>query len=286
MRIATATTEQQALNYRRIEAAIRYLEQNFAHQPALEEIAEAVHVSPFHFQRMFTEWAGISAKRFLQFLTVDFLKERLRHTASLADAAAQAGLSSPARVSELFIALEAVTPAEYLRSGLGMPLQYGFGDTPFGRALLGVTGRGICWLSFLSTDADQRNELEKMKRFWNGAVFQEDTAAAETLLSRIFGGTGTQPLHVWVKGTNFQVKVWQALLNLPFGDVTTYQHIAQGMANPRALQAVGSAVGANHIAYLIPCHRVIRKGGRWGDYRWTSARKKCIVGWEMAQRAG
>ncbi len=279
-----AMTEQQALNYHRIEAAIRYLEQNFQRQPGLEEIAAAVHVSPFHFQRLFTEWAGISPKRFLQYLTVDFLKARLRQSDDLFDAAETVGLSGPARVHELFTTLEAVSPAEYKREGRGLAIRYGFCETPFGRALIGTTDRGVCWFSFFATDSDPRLETARMKTCWHQSSFQKDDAIAEALALQIFNRAHRQPLHVLVKGTNFQVKVWQALLQLPFGDVTTYQHIAGAIDNARALQAVGSAVGANHIAYLIPCHRVIRKDGHLGEYRWESVRKKCIIGWEMAQR--
>lgn len=280
-------TTQHELNYQRIEAAIRHLEENFRRQPDLKEIAAAANVSPFHFQRLFTEWAGISAKRFLQCLTVDFLKERLRHSADLFDAAAAAGLSGPARVYDLFTTLEAVTPAEYLRHGQGTAVSYGFGQTPFGLALVAATGRGICWLSFLTNPGDRQAELEKMKKFWGQSLFHENDVVAGALLSQVFGkGAAGQPLRLVAKGTNFQVKVWQALLKLPCGEITTYQQVAQTTGNPRALQAVGSAIGANHIAYLIPCHRVIRKSGQLGEYRWGSARKKCMLGWEMAQPAG
>jgi AraC family transcriptional regulator of adaptative response/methylated-DNA-[protein]-cysteine methyltransferase len=279
-------TEQEQLNYKRVAQAIRYLEQHFRQQPTLEEIAEAAAVSPFHFQRLFTEWAGISPKRFLQFLTVDFLKARLRHSPDLFDAAEAAGLSGPPRVHELFTTLEAVTVAEYKREGKGLEIRYGFHETPFGKALLGSTDRGICWLSFVPTDAEPRLELEKMKQFWNQSLFQGDESLTGAMMTQVFQTSNRQPLHVLVKGTNFQVKVWQALLQLPFGDVTTYQQIAAEIEKPSALQAVGSAVGANHIAYLIPCHRVIRKDGHLGGYRWESVRKKCILGWELAQRLG
>jgi AraC family transcriptional regulator of adaptative response/methylated-DNA-[protein]-cysteine methyltransferase len=276
-------TEQEQLNYKRVAQAIRYLELHFQRQPTLEEIAEAAAVSPFHFQRIFTEWAGISPKRFLQFLTVDFLKARLRQSPDLFEAAEAAGLSGPPRVHELFTTLEAVTATEYKRAGQGLLIRYGFHETPFGQALLGATDRGICWLSFLPTDAEPKLELEKMKLFWNRSLFHADDAFTGELVEQVFQAHERQPLHVLVKGTNFQVKVWQALLQLPFGDVTTYQQIAEKIEQPRALQAVGSAVGANHIAYLIPCHRVIRKDGQLGEYRWESARKKCIIGWELAK---
>jgi AraC family transcriptional regulator of adaptative response/methylated-DNA-[protein]-cysteine methyltransferase len=288
------STLEKDFNYQRIESAIRYLEENFQRQPELDEVAEKVHLSPFHFQRIFTEWAGISPKRFLQFLTVDFLKEKLIETKNLIDAAEAAGLSSQSRVYDLFTTLEAVTPQEYKLKGSGIRIEYGFHETPFGIALIGVTERGICWLSFLQTEADPQIELEKMKEHWHNSVFHQDQELTNGFIqnifnhqSRLLSETKTQrKLHVFVKGTNFQIKVWEALLRLPMGSVTTYQGIAQQIQNSKAMQAVGSAVGSNHIAYLIPCHRVIRKDGILGEYRWSSSRKKSIIGWEMAKAIG
>lgn len=273
------------INYLRIEQAIQYLEKNFQRQPELEEVAEKVHLSPFHFQRIFTEWAGISPKRFLQFLTIDFLKSKLEESKNIGEAAERAGLSSQSRVYDLFTTLEAVTPQEYKLKGSGIQIEYGFHETPFGTALIGVTQRGICWLSFLQSDEDPKYELEKMKEHWHNSVFHQHESITSAFANQIFGQRKikTQPLHILVKGTNFQVKVWEALLKIPMGEVTTYQGIAEGIKNPKAMQAVGSAVGSNHIAYLIPCHRVIRKDGILGEYRWSSTRKKTIIGWEMAK---
>ncbi len=272
------------INYQRIEQAIRFLEENFQRQPDLDEVAEKVHLSPFHFQRIFTEWAGVSPKRFLQFLTVDFLKDKLSQTKNLIDAADAAGLSSQSRIYDLFTTLEAVTPQEYKMHGAGVRIHYGFHETPFGLALIGVTDRGICWLSFLQADEEPRIELEKMKTHWNNSVFSEGTELTQKFADQIFNQVNLkQPLHVFVKGTNFQIKVWEALLKIPIGSVTTYQTIATAIKSPKAMQAVGSAVGSNHIAYLIPCHRVIRKDGILGEYRWSAVRKKGIIGWEMAK---
>jgi AraC family transcriptional regulator of adaptative response/methylated-DNA-[protein]-cysteine methyltransferase len=273
------------INYHRIEQAIKFLEENFKRQPELDEVAEKVHLSPFHFQRIFTEWAGISPKRFLQFLTVDFLKEKLNETKNLIDAAESAGLSSQSRVYDLFTTLEAVTPQEYKLKGSGIRIEYGFHQTPFGHCLIGVTDRGICWLSFISSEENPKEELEKMKAHWHNSVFHQNQELTAASVHQIFETqrSANEKLHVFVKGTNFQVKVWEALLRLPMGTVTTYQGIAQQIHNPKAMQAVGSAVGSNHIAYLIPCHRVIRKDGILGEYRWESARKKSIIGWEMAK---
>ena len=272
------------LNYQRIEQAIRYLEANFQQQPDLDDVAEKVHLSPFHFQRIFTEWAGISPKRFLQFLTVDFLKERLKHTRNLEEAADSAGLSSQSRVYDLFTTLEAVTPKEYKESGGGIRIEYGIHETPFGLALIGSTERGICWLSFVQNGHDFQDEYLTMKNHWFNSVFHQNQELTRSYIDKIFFKQPTlEKLHVFVKGTNFQVKVWEALLKLPMGGLATYQDIANHINSPRAMQAVGSAVGSNHIAYLIPCHRVIRKDGVLGEYRWSSTRKKSIVGWELAK---
>ena len=272
------------INYQRIENAIRYLEENFQRQPELDEVAEKVHLSPFHFQRIFTEWAGISPKRFLQFLTVDFLKDKLAKTKNLIDAADAAGLSSQSRIYDLFTTLEAVTPQEYKERGSGIRIHYGFHETTFGTALIGVTERGICWLSFLQADEEPRRELEQMKTHWHNSVFSESLELTQKFIDQIFNRVDLkQPLHVFVKGTNFQIKVWEALLKIPMGSVATYQNIASTIKSPKAMQAVGSAVGSNHVAYLIPCHRVIRKDGILGEYRWSAARKKSIIGWEMAK---
>jgi AraC family transcriptional regulator, regulatory protein of adaptative response / methylated-DNA-[protein]-cysteine methyltransferase len=271
------------INYQRIEQAIQYLEKNFQRQPELDEVAEKVHLSPFHFQRMFTEWAGISPKRFLQFLTVDFLKDKLQQARNIVEAAELAGLSSQSRVYDLFTTLEAVTPDEYKKRGAGIRIEYGFHLTPFGVCLIGVTERGICWLSFLSPEEDPMFAIEEMKNHWHNSVFHEDPELTKTFVDRVFSSTPDKKLHLFVKGTNFQVKVWEALLRIQTGEVTTYQRVAQTIENPKAVQAVGSAVGANHIAYLIPCHRVIRKDGVLGEYRWSSTRKKSIIGWEMAR---
>jgi len=276
--------DENKFNYQRIEQAILYLEKNFHHQPELDDVAEKVHLSPFHFQRLFTEWAGISPKRFLQFLTVGFLKSKLSNAKNIIEAATDAGLSSQSRVYDLFTTLEGVTPQEYKLHGSGIHIDYGFHDTPFGIALIGVTERGICWLSFLATDEDPSFALENMKEHWHNSIFHHRQETTLGYIDSIFHSMNSEKkLHVFVKGTNFQIKVWEALLRLPLGEVTTYQNIAQQIKSPKAMQAVGSAVGSNHIAYLIPCHRVIRKDGILGEYRWDATRKKSIIGWEMAK---
>jgi AraC family transcriptional regulator, regulatory protein of adaptative response / methylated-DNA-[protein]-cysteine methyltransferase len=279
---------QATVNYQRIEKAILFLEKNFLNQPTLEEVADEASVSPFHFQRLFAEWAGISPKRFLQFLTVEFLKRKLKDSKNILDVSATVGLSSQSRVYDLFTTLEAVTPQEYKLHGKGLRIDYGFHETPFGLALIGVTERGICWLSFVSTDEEPHTQLEIMKAHWYNSIFRESIALTGSFMATIFTSKETiaKRLHVLVKGTNFQVKVWDALLRIPQGSITTYQTIASTIQQPKALQAVGSAVGANHIAYLIPCHRVIRKDGVLGEYRWDAVRKKTMVGLEMAKTIG
>lgn len=276
-------TNNQHTNYYRIERAIKFLETNFHRQPELDEIAGMVNLSPFHFQRIFTEWAGISPKKFLQYLTVGYLKEKLQHSRNLVEAAEAAGLSAQSRVYDLFTTLEAVTPQEYKLHGKGIVIQYGFHHTLFGHCLIGATERGICWLSFIQEDEDPVGELNKMKTHWHNSVFRQNNDLTQNLIHQIFDQKRSgSKLHLLVKGTNFQIKVWDALLKIPMGCLSTYQDVARQIKSPKALQAVGSAVGANHIALLIPCHRVIRKDGLIGEYRWSTPRKKSLVGWEMA----
>lgn len=271
-------------DYQRIARAIRFLEANFRRQPSLEEVAEAVSLSPFHFQRLFSEWAGISPKRFVQFLTADFLKQRLAAAGSLAEAAEDAGLSAPSRLHDLFVTLEAATPQQVRSGGAGLRIGYGVHPTPFGPALLAATARGLCGLHLLDPLLpDAAPALAAIRRSWPQAELMPDAALTAPLAARAFGEAAGQPLHLLVRGTNFQVKVWEALLRVPAGQVVSYQHVARAIGQPKALQAVGSAVGANPVAVLIPCHRVIRKEGALGEYRWGSATKKALIGWEMAR---
>lgn len=279
-------TLEKHINYQRIAQAIEYLEKNMHHQPELDEVADEVHLSPFHFQRIFTEWAGLSPKRFLQYITTDFLKKKLAETRNMTELAEAAGLSAQSRVHDLFTTLEAVTPLEYKLKGSGIQIEYGFHETIFGKCLIGVTDRGICWLSFISIDEDGSRELLNMKEHWHNSVFHQNQNLTSDFIDSIFNRNDTKAqrkLHLFVKGTNFQVKVWEAVLKIPMGNVTTYKGVAEHIQNPKAMQAVGSAVGSNHIAYLIPCHRVIRKDGILGEYRWSSARKKSMIGWEMSR---
>ncbi|HEX6384248.1 MAG TPA: methylated-DNA--[protein]-cysteine S-methyltransferase [Anaerolineae bacterium] len=280
--------DQASADYARIEQAIWFIEQNVQSQPGLKEVADHVGLSEYHFQRLFTRWAGISPKRFLQFLTLQYTKELLAESKSLLDATYEAGLSSPGRLHDLFITLEAITPGEFKQQGAGLSITYGFHSTPFGEALLALTERGICGLSFVEPGKRDK-ALDELKRNWPRAQFYEDPAVTQPLIDQIFTRGSDEekrrPLRLYLKGTNFQVRVWQALLQIPPGTAVSYDTVAALSGQPAATQAVGNATGRNPIAYLIPCHRVIRKVGAVGDYRWGSTKKKAMLAWEASQRA-
>jgi len=277
-------TSQQQLDYQRIQQAIEYLVENFKSQPTLQEVAAQVHLSPHHFQRLFTEWAGVSPKKFLQFLTVDYLKERIQNSQNIAQMADMAGLSSPSRVYDLFVNIEGVTPATFKNKGAGLTIFYGYHDTPFGDCFLAATNKGICGITFLQGE-NKTAEFNLFAKKWDFAQLTEDTSFTQPFINQIFNKktAKNQKLNVLVQGTPFQIKVWEALLNIPQGNLTTYQQIAESIDKPKAVRAVGTAIGKNPIGYLIPCHRVIRKEGKLGHYRWGSGRKKAIIGWEMAK---
>ena len=289
-------------DYQRVEEAIHYLERNFRNQPTLDELAEALHLSPFHLQRLFTRWAGISPKRFLQFLTADYAKKLLRTSVNVLDATYESGLSSPSRLHDLMISVQAVTPGEYKSGGAGVTIRYGFHESPFGECLLATTDRGICAFSFLSAELNgsgRDHALSILHADWPAAQMGEEPELTAPLLERIFpqnvmklpadknSVTKNRPqsaeLKLLLRGTNFQVKVWEALLQIPAGSVRSYQDVAQLIGKPTASRAVGGAVSSNQIAFLIPCHRVIRKSGIVNEYRWGAIRKKAMLGWEAAQ---
>ncbi len=270
--------------YTLIEQAIQYIEANVQRQPELEEIASSVGLSEYHFQRIFTRWAGISPKRFLQFLTKEHAKGLLNESKNLLDTTHRIGLSSLGRLHDLFVNTEAVTPGEYKSHGMGVDIHYGIHLTPFGKCLIATTERGICHMSFV--DNNEGKAIDNLVEHWSQAKMIEDYKSTAPLVTRIFSDRQTgspsfdklnPPLQLHLRGTNFQIKVWEALLNIPTGAVTTYEQIASKIGSPRAVRAVGSAVGDNPIAYLIPCHRVIRKSGEFGNYMWGSARKKAIL---------
>lgn len=269
---------QTAIDYARIERALQFLNANYLRRPTLDEISSHVHLSQFHFERLFRRWAGTSPKRFLQCLTKEHAKALLRESESLLDAAYGSGLSGPGRLHDLFVSCEAVTPGEFKQRGLGITIRYGIHPTPFGDCLLAITGRGICALQFLSGNP-RRCVLEQLHEGWRAAKFIEDQTETGALCQQIFRGRQRR-FHLHLRGTNFQLKVWQALLTIPSGKLASYSTIAAMVGAPNAQRAVGSAIGRNPIAYLIPCHRVIQRLGVFGNYRWGNARKQAIIGWE------
>ena len=270
-------------DYERIERAIHYLSANYRRQPSLADVARHVGLSEFHFQWMFTRWAGLSPKRFVQFLTADHARHLLRESASLLDAAYEVGLSGTGRLHDLFVAVDAVTPGEFKAAGAGLTITFGFHDSPFGECLAGLTDRGLCWLSFVDAGG-RRAARAALEAHWHGATMVERPAALAPTLRRVFGGgRRAAPQPLLLKGTNFQVKVWEALLRVPAGAVTTYQDLAGRIDRPRAVRAVGTAVAHNPISYVIPCNRVIRANGELGQYRWGADRKQAILGWEAAR---
>lgn len=275
-----------ARDYERVARAIDYLRRSTAGQPDLAAAAGHVHLSEHHFQRLFTRWAGVSPKRFLQYLTVEHAKVRLNASRNLLDLAGEVGLSGPGRLHDLFVTLEAMSPGEYKSGGVGLDIRYGVHASPFGPALIAATPRGICGLHFLD---DQDSGAALIRQEWPHAGVQHDPAGTATLARRIFphlAAPSGKPLALLVNGSNFQIQVWRALLDLRPGHVTTYHQVAERIGHPRSARAVGNAVGANPVAWLIPCHRVIRASGDLSHYRWGRTRKAVMLGWEAARCAG
>jgi len=279
------TLLQASEDYERIEKSIKFLETNFPSQPGLKEVAAHIGLSEFHFQRLFSRWVGISPKRFLQFLTKEYAKHLLADSVNLLDVTYEAGLSSPGRLHDLFVNCEAVTPGEYKSKGEGLTIRYGFHPSPFGECLLATTDRGICGFFFVK-NRDRKDPLTELRYFWRQAEIVEDPQASRKLIDRIFNpsfANTSTPLHLILNGTNFQIKVWEALIKIPFGAVVSYEDVAIQVGLPGATRAVGSAVGKNPISFIIPCHRVIRKTADFGNYGGGTARKKAILGWEAAK---
>lgn len=269
--------------YQQIARAIRFIETEALDQPSLEQVAEHVGLSPFHFQRLFQRWAGVSPKRFLQFLTASHAKQLLRDSLPALEASFAVGLSSPGRLHDLLVATEAVTPGEFKSGGVGITIRYGFHETPFGRGLVGLTERGICRFEFVDTAGPARL-LERLQSAWPEARLREDQPATGAVVEQMFArrGTGSETeLKLLLRGTNFQLKVWQALLRIPEGSIASYGFLAEQLSCPGASRAVGTAVGQNPIGYLIPCHRVLRQSGDLGGYCWGVERKTAILGREL-----
>ena len=272
-------------DYNRIEKAIKFIENNFLSQPNLKDIAAHVGLSEYHFQRLFSRWVGISPKRFLQFLTKEYAKQLLENAANLLDVTYEAGLTSPGRLHDLFVTCEAVTPGEFKTKGEGLTISYGFHPSPFGECMLATTERGVCGFYFVK-NGDRDDIFSELQYSWKNAQLIEDPEASRSVVNQIFNPSFTDesvPLHLILNGTNFQIKVWEALIKIPFGAVVSYEDVAVQIGLPKATRAVGTAVGKNPISFIIPCHRVIRKNAEFGNYGGGPTRKKAILGWEAAQ---
>jgi len=275
--------QQKQYNYDRIAEAIHYLTENFKEQPSLNDIAQKLHLSPFHFQRLFTEWAGVSPKKFLQYLTIDYAKALLKSDkVSLFDASIETGLSGTGRLHDLFMHIEGMTPGEFKNGGENLRIHYSFAETPFGDVLIASTEKGICHMAFAEDRTMAFHELQKV--FPNAGFIQKVDLLQQNALY-IFRHDIVRPetIRLHLKGTPFQLKVWEALLKIPSGNLSTYKMIAEGIDNPNAVRAVGTAIGQNPVAYIIPCHRIIHSAGTFGNYHWGSQRKTAIIGWEAAQ---
>jgi AraC family transcriptional regulator of adaptative response/methylated-DNA-[protein]-cysteine methyltransferase len=271
-------------DYERIARVIRFVDAHQEEQPGLSELAREAGLSMFHFHRLFSTWAGITPKNFLQWLTFSRAQGLLRGGESVLDAALDAGLSGPGRLHDLCLRLESATPGEIKSGGAGWTMTAGFGPSPFGDGLAAQGPRGVCHLSFV--DGDRKAAWEELKRLWPNARWKRDDAAAQKLLEGAFvrsaNGAARRPLTLFVKGTDFQLRVWRALLRIPSGQLTTYGQLAASIGAPSAARAVGSAVGSNELAWLIPCHRVIRQTGASGEYRWGAVRKTAMIAWESS----
>ena len=276
---------QQELNYNRISDAIRFIKKNYRTQPKLEEIAEHINMSPFHFQRMFSEWAGTTPKRFLQYLNIEYAKKILKEThATLFDTACELGLSGTGRLHDLFINIEGMTPGEYKNGGLALNINYSFADTPFGKIIAASTDKGVCHMAFV--DEGERRAFDHLRSIFPNAkyVLSPDTKQQHALSVFDRDWNRLEEIKLHLKGTEFQLKVWETLLKIPAGGLATYADLATKSGYNGACRAVGTAVGKNPVAFLIPCHRVIKATGEPGNYHWGKMRKNAIIGWEAAHK--
>lgn len=271
-------------DYARIADAIRFIASQVERQPTLDEIAAHVHLSPFHFQRLFSRWAGVTPKRYLQVLTLERAKALLQESRPLLEVADTLGLSSGSRLYDHFVQLEAVTPGEYKQRGAGLVIEHGVYNTPFGQAFVALTPRGVCNFSFLDDQAPQA-PLTALAQRWSAAELRESPSRTQEVIHTMFDGSKTadRPISLHVSGTNFQISVWRALLQIPPAKVVSYAQVASAVGNPKAARAVGLAVGANPVALMIPCHRVIQQNGKLGGYHWGETRKQAIHAWEAAR---
>lgn len=282
--VTTKLSSARATDYERVARAITFIGSRVGSQPTLDEIAADQNLSPFHFQRLFCRWAGVTPKRFLQVLTVERAKQLLNESKSMLEVSNSLGLSSGSRLYDHFVQLEAVTPGEYKSGGAGLTLDFATHDTPFGRAFVAMTPRGICSFAFLHS-ADEEENLVELTRRWPHAVIQLGRERTLRVIESMFDRPKklNRPLSLHVSGTNFQINVWKALLQIGPGSVTSYSRVAAQLGHPRAARAVGRAVGANPVALLIPCHRVIQESGELGGYHWGQTRKLAIHAWEVAR---
>lgn len=273
-------------DYERIEKAILFLIENQHKPPSLNEIAAHLHLSPFHFQRLFSRWAGVSPKKYLQVLTVQRAKSLLQDSASILDVTESMGLSSSSRLYDHFVQLEAVTPGEFKTKGAGLTIEYSVHKTPFGVVFLATTSRGVCSLSFLQSDNLTEN-VQRLRNQWPLAILVENFSKTHAIVDSIFFNTSQadRPISLYVSGTNFQINVWKALLRIPAANIQSYSDIAHAIGLPRAARAVGTAMGANPVAFVIPCHRVIQQSGKLGGYRWGETRLHAIHAWESARKS-
>ena len=271
-------------DYERIAQAISFIAGRVGRQPTLNEIAAHVHLSPFHFQRLFSRWAGVTPKRFLQVLTLERAKQLLSESVPLLEVSDSVGLSSGSRLYDHFVHLEAVTPGEYKTGGIGLAIAYGVHQTPFGNVFIAITPKGVCKLAFLRNDEIDEH-LADLCRTWPYAEMHANHRSTLGVIEAMFGRGMKldRPLSLHVSGTNFQVSVWKALLSISPGTVASYSQVAAAIGHPNAARAVGLAVGANPVAFLIPCHRVIRQSGKIGGYHWGETRKHAVHAWEAAR---
>jgi AraC family transcriptional regulator, regulatory protein of adaptative response / methylated-DNA-[protein]-cysteine methyltransferase len=267
--------------YEEIAESIGYISNHFREHPSLEELAETAHMSPFHFQRIFTEWAGVSPKQFMGFLTVEALKEEILKCRNLIEAVDGVGLSSQSRAYDLMIHIEAVTPGEYKSAGRGVTMEYGSAETPFGRCLVVSTYRGVCAIQFYKDNLESL--ISAIRTKWHDVELREDNEMAADVMNAVFIDRN-KPIHLLLRGTPFQIQVWKALISIPFGYLTTYHDLAHIIHRDSAVRAVASAVACNPVSLIIPCHRVIRNEGLVGQYHWGSEKKVGIIGWERARR--
>jgi len=273
---------QEEINFNRIAEAISYIKVNFKTQPGLEEIAEKVNLSPFHFQRLFSEWAGTTPKRFLQYISIGYAKKMLKENQSLFDTALETGLSGTSRLHDLFVNIEGMTPGEYKNGGENLHINYSFAESPFGNIIVASTSKGICHIAFYD---DENIALANLQRQFPAAQYQQilDKEQQNALFIFSHDWSKLHQIKLHLKGTDFQLKVWEALLKIPMGKLATYGNIAAQLQNPNASRAVGTAIGDNPVAFLIPCHRVIQSSGALGGYHWGVNRKTAMIGWEAAK---